>query len=65
MNNENNWLYSQINAIAEHACGPAGYEQDVGELRDLVLALQRASVRIECVIARRVATGRAAGDRWA
>jgi hypothetical protein len=62
--NGNNWIYSQINAIAQYACGPAGQEENVEALYDLVLALHSAIDRIEDVIEQRIATRRAVESRW-
>jgi hypothetical protein len=64
-NNGSNWLYCQINGIANYACGTAGTEEDVDALRNLSLRLQQASARIEREIERRLDAGQTAGvSRW-
>ena len=58
MNAENDdWLSCQIAGISDHICGPAGASIDLGTLREISLAFQEASRRIEQLVAKRVAAG--------
>ena len=49
-------LVSEIGGIARYACGPAFSRVNIGNLRDISLALLKASDRIEREIERRLDT---------